>query len=194
MNTPVLIVPGIGNSGPDHWQSLWEANDPSMVRIRVENWDRPVCTSWVKAIDDQARNADESLVVVAHSLGCLAFAHWAAQHRQKIRGAMLVAVPNPSGPSFPQQAEGFAPLPFLKLSFKSILVCSQDDLYGGSEYAKLCADAWGSTIVDVGRAGHINAASNLGRWPAGFELLNELRFPSSSGLQGDRNQTGLSLD
>jgi 2-haloalkanoic acid dehalogenase type II len=192
MNTPVLIIPGIGNSGPDHWQSLWEAADPSMVRIRAENWDRPVCASWVKAIDAQARSAGESLIVVAHSLGCLAFAHWAAQHRQKIGGALLVAVPNPSGPNFPQQAEGFAPLPLVKLPYKSILVCSQDDPYGGPEYAKLCADAWGSTVVDVGRAGHINAASDLGRWPAGFKLLNEVRSSSSTSSRGKQGKSSLS--
>jgi hypothetical protein len=31
--------------------------------------------------------------------------------------------------------------------------------------------------VDVGPKGHINTASNLGRWPEGFALLEELRAP-----------------
>jgi predicted alpha/beta hydrolase family esterase len=175
MNAPVLIIPGIGNSGPDHWQSLWEKEDPSMVRIQVENWERPVCAFWVKTIDSRARGAGQSLIVVAHSLGCLAFVHWAAKHRQKIGGALLVAVPNPNGSNFQQRAKGFAPLPLVELRCKSILVCSEDDPYGGPEYAQFCADAWGSTVVCIGRAGHINAASDLGRWPAGFKLLNELR-------------------
>ena len=185
MNTPVLIIPGIGNSGPDHWQTLWEAADTSMVRTRVNDWDHPACASWIKAIDAQVLSAGESLVVVAHSLGCLAFVHWAAQRRQSIRGALLVAVPDPSGPNFPPQAEGFSPLPLLKLPYRSIVVSSQDDPYGSPDYAKLCADAWGSTFVDIGRAGHINSASNLGGWPGGLRLLEELRspgFPSVSRL------------
>ncbi len=30
---PVLLVPGIGNSGPAHWQSLWEAKHPAVARV-----------------------------------------------------------------------------------------------------------------------------------------------------------------
>jgi len=174
MNTPVLIIPGIGNSGPDHWQTLWEAADPLMARIRVNDWDDPVCASWINAIDVQVRSAGESLVVAAHSVGCLAFVHWAAQRRRTIRGALLVAVPDPSGPDFPP-AEGFSPLPLLKLPYISIVVSSQDDPYGSPEHAKSCADAWGSRFIDIGRAGHINSASNLGVWPVGLRLLEELR-------------------
>jgi len=178
MNTPVLIIPGIGNSGPDHWQTLWEAADASMVRLRVSDWDHPACASWVKAIGTHVHRAGESVVVVAHSLGCLAFVHWAAQGHQTIRGALLVAVPNPSGSDFPPQAHGFSPLPMLGLPYRSIVVSSQDDPYGSPEFARSCADAWSSRFVDLGRAGHINSASNLESWPGGLRLLEELRSPT----------------
>jgi uncharacterized protein len=162
VKTLVLVIPGFGNSGPDHWQTLWEAKDPSMVRIRVDDWDHPRCGYWIHAIDAQIANMGQSEVVVAHSLGCLAFVHWAAQRRQRIRGALLVAVPDPSGSNFPPQAEGFSPVPLFKLPCRSILVSSQDDPYATAEYAKSCAGVWGSTLVDIGKAGHINSASNLG--------------------------------
>ena len=177
MHASVLIIPGMGNSGPDHWQSLWEAADPSMVRIRVADWDSPACASWVEAIDAQIAGSGESQVVVAHSLGCLAIVHWAAKRRQNIRGALLVAVPNPSGPNFPTQAVGFSRLPMLKIPFRSIVVSSKDDPYGSPEFAKSCADSWGSAFVDIGPAGHINNSSNLSNWPAGLKLLNALRSP-----------------
>jgi predicted alpha/beta hydrolase family esterase len=182
MNVSVLTVPGIGNSGPDHWQSLWEMEDETMVRLHVDDWDYPSRASWVKAIDGHVRRATESLVVVAHSLGCLAFAHWAARHRpsRSIRGALLVAVPDPGGPNFPSQAEGFSPVPLLKFPCSSIVVSSQDDPYGSPEYSKSCADAWGSTLIDIGRAGHINGDSHLGDWAYGRRLLEELRAPSGS--------------
>ena len=180
MITTVLMIPGLGNSGPDHWQTLWEAVDPSIVRIRVADWDRPVCTAWVNAIDGTLRDRGGSAVVVAHSLGCLVFAHWAAQRRPTIRGAMLVAVPDPDGPDFPREAEGFSPLPLARLPCRSIIVSSQDDPYGGPQFAKTCANVWGSTIVDIGRAGHINGASGLGRWSRGLELLNALRSSPSA--------------
>jgi uncharacterized protein len=176
MKTSVLIIPGIGNSGPDHWQSLWQADDSSVARIQVDNWDHPVCSSWIKTIDSEVLRSRQSLIVVAHSLGCLAFVHWAKQYRRSIRGALLVAVPNPDEPSFPAQTHGFSPIPLLELPYRSIVVSSQDDPYGTPEYAKFCAGAWGSTFVDIGKAGHINAASNLGRWPAGLKLMKELRY------------------
>ena len=176
MKAPVLIVPGIGNSGPDHWQTLWEAADGSLVRIRVNHWDQPNCADWVKAIDDQARKAGESLVVVAHSLGCLAFVHWAAKHRQSIRGALLVAVPDPGGANFPTQAEGFSSIPSVRLPYRTVVDSSQDDPYGSPAYANACAATLGSTFVNIGRAGHISGASKLGAWAAGLKLLDELRL------------------
>lgn len=175
MDTAVLVIPGIGNSGLGHWQTLWEATDASMVRIQVADWDHPVCASWVESIDTQARSTDKSLVVVAHSLGCLAFAHWAVQCRRSIRGALLVAVPDPNGPNFPKRAKGFSDLPLLSLPCKSVVVSSEDDPYGNPEYAKSCAEAWGGEFVNIGRAGHINSASNLGIWPRGLQLLDGLR-------------------
>lgn len=177
-----MIVPGIGNSGPDHWQTLWQAEDEGMQRLRVDDWDRPICESWVNAIDAQMSPAAESLVVVAHSLGCLAFAHWAARQRRSrnVGGALLVAVPDPSGPGFPLQAQGFSPVPLLKFPWPSILVSSQDDPYGSSRYAQACAGAWGSTLIDIGRAGHVNGASKVGAWPEGRRLLDQLRTSSQS--------------
>lgn len=182
MTGSVLIVPGVGNSGPDHWQTLWEAEDETMERLRVDDWNCPSCATWVEAIDAQVPRAPESLVVVAHSVGCLAFVHWAAQHSrgQSIRGALLVAVPDPDGPNFPPQAQGFSPVPLQKFPYASIVVSSQNDPYANPEYAKSCAEAWGSTLVDVGRAGHINAASNLGDWPEGRAWLERLRAPRKS--------------
>lgn len=175
MNTAVLIIPGIGNSGPLHWQTLWEASDDSMARLKVDDWDHPVCSSWVAAIDGAVRSAKQPLVVAAHSLGCLAFVHWAAQHQRGIHGALLVALPDPNESNFPAEAEGFSMPVRSKLPCKSVVVSSQDDPYASPEYARSCADAWGSTFVEIGRAGHINAASNLARWPAGLKLLEGLR-------------------
>jgi predicted alpha/beta hydrolase family esterase len=39
---PVVIVPGIGGSGPEHWQSRWQVALPGTVRIAPASWDEPV--------------------------------------------------------------------------------------------------------------------------------------------------------
>lgn len=79
MSVSVLILPGIGNSGPQHWQTLWQNSHPDFVRVEQRDWDRPVCAEWVAALDAAVRAAGPQAVLVAHSLGCLAVAHWAAQ-------------------------------------------------------------------------------------------------------------------
>lgn len=172
---PVLTIPGIGNSGPPHWQSIWETKNPEFTRVLQADWDHPVRSEWVAAIERTAASARRPAVFVAHSLGCLAFAHWALSTRLQIAGALLVAVPDPAGEQFPVEATGFAPVPLQKLDFPSIVVASSDDPYGSPEYVSRCASAWGSRLLTIGPVGHINAASALGEWREGFELLQILR-------------------
>lgn len=173
-HTPLLICPGIGNSGPEHWQSRWERANPDFVRIAQRDWDKPVCAEWTAVLESTVQRLGPSVVVVAHSLACLAVAHWAARPHAPIRAALLVAVPDPAGAAFPVEASGFSPLPMQPFSFPSIVVSSSDDPYGSSEHAAACAAAWGSRLVEIGAAGHINASSNLGDWPAGLALLQQL--------------------
>jgi len=138
----------------------------------VPDWERVACGDWVAAIDGQV--AGTGTLIVAHSLGCLAVAHWAARQRVTIAGALLVAVPDPHGPAFPSAATGFAPLPATRLPFPSIIVASSNDPYGSAAHARACAEAWGSELVELGAHGHLNAASNLGDWPEGMRLLERL--------------------
>ena len=171
--TRVLILPGIGNSGLEHWQSRWQALEPSFRRIEMPNWDEPELNAWVAAIDAEVRAAAGLPVVVAHSLGCLALAHWAGGGG-KLHAALLVAPPDPQSPEFPAVAQSFGPVPRLRLPFRTRVVASRDDPYSGFEFARACAEGWGSDLTDVGNAGHINAESALGDWPAGRALLSGL--------------------
>ncbi|HSU93561.1 MAG TPA: alpha/beta hydrolase, partial [Gemmatimonadaceae bacterium] len=61
-----------------------------------------------------------------------------------------------------------------RLPFPSIVVASTNDEYVTIERARFFANAWGSSFVNIGEAGHINSASDLGNWPRGRELLAEL--------------------
>lgn len=176
MMETVLMMPGINNSGPAHWQTLWEAANPSFRRIAVADWDHPVCASWVDAIECAVASAGASVIIVAHSLGCLPVIEWLLHGQaDRISGALLVAVPDPHGPNFPLEASGFAPLPLRTLPFTSIVVSSRDDPFGTPAYARRCAHGWGSTFIDIGAAGHINAGSNLGAWDDGIALLRSLQ-------------------
>ena len=171
---PFLVLPGWLSSGPAHWQSLWEVDDPAFVRVHQCVWDAPERDEWVATLDDAVRGAGPSAVLVAHSMGCLTVAHWAAATELTIRGALLVAVPDPAGPQFPAAARGFASVPMGRLPFATTVVVSDDDPYASAAFSSDCARAWGARIVSVGARGHINGESGLGRWPEGRALVADL--------------------
>ncbi|MBM3928043.1 MAG: serine hydrolase family protein, partial [Sphingomonadales bacterium] len=91
----ILTVPGLGGSAPTHWQSLWEAARDDIVRADLGLWDRPHRNSWVTRLDQAIRTAQAPVVLVGHSLGCLAIAWWASLSPQPygwpVAGALLVA-------------------------------------------------------------------------------------------------------
>jgi predicted alpha/beta hydrolase family esterase len=174
---PILNVPGIWNSGPEHWQTLWELAESSIRRVEQRDWDKPDRAEWTATLERAARAAgglDSEIAVVAHSLGCLLVAHWAMVTRCKVRGALIVAPVDPFAPAYPKDAADFAELPLGRWPFPSILVASTNDSYGDSGFARACASAWGSEFVDAGPLGHINADSGLAGWPAGLALLRRV--------------------
>jgi len=178
----VVLIPGLWDSGPEHWQTCWKADHPSFVRIRQRDWETPDRQEWVETLH-QAIVADPGPVVLAaHSLGCCLVAHWAAavyppggpHGGGNVQGALLVAPSDVDAPTYPAGTTGFTPMPLARLPFPSIVVASTDDEYLGLSRAEQFAAAWGSRLEVVGPLGHINSASRLGSWPQGFALLREL--------------------
>lgn len=164
VNIPTLILPGIGNSDHAHWQTLWESANSEFVRVQQQDWKNPVCDEWVNGLEQAVAEIEDNPGLVAHSLGCLCVAHWAVRTSLTIKGALLVAPPNPEDAGFPSEARGFFPVPLRSIGFPSIVVASSNDPYGSLEFARACASGWGSSFVNIGPAGHINSASGLGEW------------------------------
>jgi len=170
----VLILPGLNGSGLEHWQTRWQRKLPDARRVEEDDWDHPRCDAWVASLEQAVSRAGPDTVLAAHSLGCLQVAHWAAVTKRSVRAALLVAPPDPDSPSFPDVIQGFRPLPRAPLPFASLLVASHDDPYSSFAFCTRLAGDWGSTLVDAGCCGHINAASGLGDWPFGQECLRRL--------------------
>ncbi len=171
-----LTVPGVTNSSPQHWQSLWEKEFPERFRrIEQKEWNAPVCADWIEKIREDVQKANpKNIVLVAHSLGCTAVAHWARKFGTKIKGAFLVAPSDCEAPTYNFDTKDFAPIPLDKLPFKSLVVASTNDEYVSLERAKQFAAAWGSKFVNVGAKGHINFGAGFGEWNEGLELLKKL--------------------
>jgi predicted alpha/beta hydrolase family esterase len=170
-----FIVPGLGNSGPEHWQTFFENSGTNFKRIMQQEWDAPNCNDWVAAIDNAVTGYDlPTVILIGHSLGCTAIAHWATQYGKKIKGALLVAPSDIENPVYTFPAKGFTPIPTSKINFKTIVVASEDDPWVGVERAKFFADKWQSKLINIGNAGHINAVAGYGKWDAGLEILKML--------------------
>jgi uncharacterized protein len=170
-----LVIPGWNGSGARHWQTLWEQKYLRFRRVEQRNWSRPPREEWIAQIDADLDRAPAPTFLVAHSLGCLAVAHWAAvagRKTDRVAGAFLVAPPwLTQSDQCPAQLTDFLPMPLERLPFASLLVASEDDPYLPVEIAARLARAWGSQFVEVGRQGHINVASGHGPWPTGEGLL-----------------------
>jgi predicted alpha/beta hydrolase family esterase len=172
---PVLILPGYADSGPDHWQSHWERADRACRRVSQQDWLEPQLEDWLEALDRSVTACAAPPVLAAHSLGCALVAHWAGRTRAPARGALLVA---PADVDSPLRTDGvvrnFSPIPLVRLPFPSIVVASTDDPFVSIDRASEFAAAWGSRLVILERAGHINTDAGFGPWPEGRDLLAEL--------------------
>ncbi|RAV99718.1 RBBP9/YdeN family alpha/beta hydrolase [Pseudochryseolinea flava] len=173
-NSKILILPGLGNSGEYHWQTLWE-NQYGFERVVQDNWETPSCEEWIAQIDRviQSHNSD-NVILVGHSLACSTIVFWANRYGRKVKGALLVAPSDTVAPSYPLGTTGFTPMPEFKLPFPSIVITSSDDFYVSLERAKHFATVWGSDFINIGPAGHINASSGIGDWPQGIAYLKRL--------------------
>jgi predicted alpha/beta hydrolase family esterase len=174
MNCEVLILAGLWNSGPQHWQTHWERKHPEFRRVPHRDWNSPQCHEWVAELDAEIAACEGAPILVGHSLGCALVAQWAKSGSPlKVAGAFLVAPSDVEGPNYPPEATGFAPMPMEKLPFPSVMVASTNDEYGALERAHAMAAAWGSRLVEIGDAGHINGDSGYGEWPEGEKMLLE---------------------
>ncbi|KAF3996413.1 RBBP9/YdeN family alpha/beta hydrolase [Glaciimonas immobilis] len=174
----VLVVPGLNNSGPQHWQSRWQALYPNIERVEQDQWDMPVLSRWSQRLQKTLQKksqvpgaADKPILLVAHSFGCLTTVHCAlvqaALATDSIAGALLVAPADPN--KFGVSADLRAPLPF-----PSILVGSINDPWMEASQSVKWARLWGAEYIDAGALGHINAESQLGDWFYGQSLLERL--------------------
>jgi len=173
--TNYFIIPGLGGSGPEHWQTHFEKLGDNFQRIIQKDWDEPNIPEWAANIDRAIADYDaESVILVAHSLGCLTLAYWANQYQRKIKGALLVAPPDIDRVHLKLNKTLFDTFPSNKIKFETIVVASTNDQWATLNTAKSYADNWGSKFVNIGDAGHINDQSGFGDWQQGQGILKRL--------------------
>ncbi|WP_414224484.1 RBBP9/YdeN family alpha/beta hydrolase [Cupriavidus necator] len=197
----VLMVPGLRDAVPQHWQTLLAARLPRVRSVAPMGRDGLDCAARVAAIEHEAQAVEGPLVIVAHSAGCIMVAHWALQTKRPVQGALLVTPPDLESP-LPEgnptiealRAGGWLPVPRSRLPFRSIVGASRNDPLGSFERVAGLALDWDADLVDLGQVGHMNPASGHGDWPQAEAFVAQLsaarrhpqRTPDVASPQGDR--------
>ena len=181
-SSDILLLPGWQNSGPGHWQTVWE-QQRGCTRVEQHDWQRPLRGDWTARLQDEVLARPGPVMLAAHSLGCLLAAWWAAHSAEarRVVGALLVAPPQIERDDLRQAIPGWAPPARQRLPFASIVVASSDDPYASAAYAGQLAQDWGASLYSVGARGHVNAESGLGDWAEGWQLLQSLLPPARAG-------------
>jgi len=164
----MVIVPGIGGSDEEHWQTEWQ-RAIAATRIGPASWDDPEFDDWSDALGRAIGH--EPAVLVAHSLGCLLAVRWAAANPGRVAGLFLVAAPDAGGAHFPRQAVSFGGADAVTPGVPALLIASDDDPYATPAASAALAEAWSAPLLSVGARGHLNSASRLGEWSEGRVLL-----------------------
>ncbi|MDD5029291.1 MAG: alpha/beta hydrolase [Rhodoferax sp.] len=168
---PIVIIPGWRDSPPGHWQSLWAAQQPGAVRVEQDDWHNPTRAAWVARISETVLTQSAPVVLVAHSLGCIAATHLPPEVTRHVAAALLVA---PADPERHALLADFSPVPYQRLPYRSIVVASNTDPFCPVRTAGAYARAWDSEFVRLQDAGHINLDAGFGPWPLGWGLLQSL--------------------
>lgn len=173
-----LILPGWKNSGVDHWQSWWQQQLPRTARLQVRDWHQPQPEEWVNAIDRLVMAAEPGVIVIAHSLACVAFTRWAAQtspdQLARVGAALLVAPADVERPGCPQALTPFAPIALTPLPFPAQVIGSLNDPAATPARVEALAKAWDAECTLIGAVGHINSESGHHQWQEGLFWLSQL--------------------
>lgn len=176
-----LIVPGLNGSPDGHWQRHWADRDPHAELVEQEDWAKPRLTDWLHTLEARIEASSPGVILVAHSLGCalvgILARRPAASH---VGGALLVAPADLPAlaelhPTVADFAAGEAAGAGEILPFASILVASRNDPFMSYGGAARRAAGWGSALVDLGHAGHVNIASGFGPWDDAMTIADGLR-------------------
>ena len=174
-----VIVPGVGGSEHDHWQSWLQRQLKSCSRVQQQDWNKPVLHEWIEKFVKTVQAIQEPIQIVAHSFGCLTTVAALAQHpelNQKIKNLVLVAPANPArfgDAGFARDSQNNYQQYFhqLKLQAPTQMIISENDPWLNFQDALQLAKAWKIRPKNLGQVGHINVASGFGPFPEIYDFL-----------------------
>lgn len=172
----LILVPGLHGSGEGHWQQAWRGRVPDAIWVDQDDPSTPELEVWTRRLKTRLETLDVPAVVAAHSFGALTTLRLMQQGESKIAAALLVA------PANPNKFQIHELLSHPVSTSATLMVVSDNDPWMKIEHAHTWARQWRVSMINIGSAGHINAESNLGRWDAGWAMLQQLVAQWREGL------------
>jgi hypothetical protein len=167
----LLIVPGLGDSGPDHWQTWLQAREPRSLRVEQPDWHRPDLDAWASRVTATLEHAGgDEWIAVAHSFGCLAVVRHLQQQRDSPLRSVLLAAP-----ADPERFGVSSELPQVPLAVPATWVASTDDPWMSFGNSQAWSQRWGCRWLCLGAAGHVNVEAGFGPWPRAAHWVRAAR-------------------
>ncbi|MGE8539513.1 MAG: RBBP9/YdeN family alpha/beta hydrolase [Acinetobacter sp.] len=168
-----LIVPGVGGSEYNHWQTWLQHQLSRCSRVQQHDWNRPVLQEWIAEFVKALQNIQDEVQIVAHSFGCLTSVAALAQHPElnaKVKKLILVAPANPArfgenGFARDSHSDYSHYFQQLQIQVPTTLLISENDPWLSYADAQLLAKAWKLKPINLGQVGHVNVASGFGPFP-----------------------------
>jgi predicted alpha/beta hydrolase family esterase len=178
----LIIVPGLHDSPPDHWQSWLQALFPDALRVTQRDWASTDIDRWAGRVGSVLeRSGPGPCVAVAHSFGALAVArHLVLVPQSPLAAVLLVAPADPD-------RFGIADwLPQYRLPVPGTLLLSSNDPWLSLAAAQRWAQRWGTPCVNLGPAGHINVAAGFHTLPCARQwvLAQQQRLARATASEG----------
>jgi predicted alpha/beta hydrolase family esterase len=173
----LLLIPGLHDSGPAHWQSWLQRQYRGAARVRQRHWHTPDLAAWSEQIERTVNQAPAGTrwVAVAHSFGSLALVDHLAQRstsspntthsatqratQNAIHSALIVAPANPAKFGLDTRLHTGG------LGIPALVMGSENDPWMPLEVGRQWAEGWGAHFLNLGPAGHVNVESGHGAWP-----------------------------
>ena len=188
----VLLIHGWTNRRPvGHWQRNLAAalrDQGHLVSYpQLPNPEQPILDEWLDVLaaeldqfDEVASRASEPLIVLAHSLGCVAWMHLADRGllKQPADRVLLVAPPEPAPispvPSFVMDLSDGRAERMIKGSAREVtLVGSDADVWQPSGIQAGVGDMIGLEAVVVHGAKHFSTLDGFNQWQGVIDWVND---------------------
>lgn len=178
-NLHTVIVPGVGGSDEQHWQTWLQNSLQNASRVMQNDWNQPLLNEWVENLFNHVQKLKQPVQIVAHSFGCLTTIAALNQYpilKHWIDSIILVAPANPlrfNSTGFGTTADNYVELfKQFTINVPSLMIVSENDPWLSYQDALHYANHWNIPYVNEGLAGHINVASGFGDWPQIYNYMS----------------------